>query len=163
MDAGEVSMRMSTLFLALSAVAIGGLTPPYPAYVAKAAAPRSGPARLEGMAYVPARRIILRYGWVPAPGPCEVSAGLAASDCQSFPELDVCSPVEQGFCSIVFTRRGLCLDIITTGGPPAVGQEQGDTTVFRVHFRRGRCFRVALDAQSRHGTGASRRRAGHSG
>ena len=150
---------MNKLFLTLSAVALGALAQPCPLDMANAAAPRIRPARLEGMAYVAARRIILSYGWVPMPGPCEVSAGLAASDCERFPELDVCSPVSLGFCSIVFTRRGLCLDIITTGGPPVIGQERGDTSVFRVHFRRGRCFRVAFDAQSRHDAG--RRRAGH--
>jgi hypothetical protein len=154
-------VHINKAFLALSALSLGGLAQTSPPYSLNAATPRSSPARLEGMAYVPARRIILSYGWVPAPGPCEVSAGLQASDCESFPELDVCSPVQLGFCSIVFTRRGRCLDIITTGGPPVAGQERGDTEVFRVHFRRGRCWRVAFDALERHGTRASRRRAGH--
>jgi hypothetical protein len=151
---------MNKLFLALSAASLCGLAQPSPPHTQKAAVPRR-PAKLEAMNYVPARRIILSYGWVPAPGSCEVSAGLRASDCESFPELDVCSPVSLGFCTIVFTRRGLCLDIITTGGPPVAGQERGDTEVFRVNFRRGRCFRVAFDALQRHGTSASRRRAGH--
>jgi hypothetical protein len=154
-------MHMNKLFLVLSAVSLGALAQPYPLYVANAAAPSSSPARLEGMSYVPARRIILSYGWVRAAGPCTVSAGLRASDCESFPELDVCSPVSPGYCSIVFTRRGLCLDILTTGGPPVAGQERGDTEVFRVNFRRGRCWRVAFDALERHGNSASRRRAGH--
>lgn len=112
------------------------------------------------MAYDAARRIIMSYGWVPAPGPCSVSAGLDASDCARFAELDVCSPVWPGYCSIVFTQRGLCLDILTTGGPPVAGQERGDAEVYRVNFRRGRCFRVAFDAQSRRAVG--RRRAAQS-
>jgi hypothetical protein len=151
---------MNRVLLALSAVSLASLAQPVPSYSLNAAAPRSRPARLEGMAYVPARRIILSHGWVPTPGPCEVSAGLAASDCESFPELDVCSAVWPGYCSIVFTRRGVCMDILTTGGPPAAGQERSETEVYRVHFRRGRCFRVAFDAQSRHDTG--RRRADQS-
>ena len=153
-------MRMNKLFLALSAVSLGGVAQPALPHSLIAAAPRSRPMRLEGMAYVPARRIILSYGWVPAAGPCQVGSGLEASDCESFPELDLCSGVSPGFCSIVFTRRGLCLDILTTGGPPVAGRERGDTEVFRVHFRRGRCWRVAFDALRRHDPGAGRRRAG---
>ena len=148
---------MNKIFLALGAFSLGALAQPSPLHSLKAAAPRSRPTRLEEMNYVPARRIILSHGWVPAAGPCEVSAGLDASDCASFPELDTCSPVWPGYCSIVFTRRGLCLDITTTGGPPVAGREQGDTQVFRVNFRRGRCWRVAFDASRRHDISASRR------
>ena len=155
-------MHMRMVFLALSAVCLGSLAQPFPSDSLNAAVPRSRPARLEGMRYVPARRIILSYGWAPMPGPCEVSAGLQASDCESFPELDVCSPVWPGYCSIVFTRRGLCLDILTTGGPPVAGLERGYTQVLRAGIRRGRCFRVAFDAQSRRDAGASRRRDGQS-
>lgn len=149
-------MRVTKLFLALSAASLGAPAQPSLPHGLKAAAPRGRPVRLEGMAYVPARRIILGYGWVPAPGPCQVGSGLEASDCESFPELDVCSGVSPGFCSIVFTRRGLCLDIITTGGPPVVGQVRGDTEVFRVHFRRGQCWRVAFDALRQHDRSAGR-------
>jgi hypothetical protein len=56
---------MNKLFLALSAVSLVGLPQPSQPNVAKAAAPRSRPLRLEGMDYLPARRIILGYGWEP--------------------------------------------------------------------------------------------------
>jgi hypothetical protein len=63
-------MHMNKLFLALSAVSLGGMAQPSPPHSLKAAAPRGRPARLEGMGYVPARRITLSYGWMPAAGPC---------------------------------------------------------------------------------------------
>ena len=153
-------MRMNKLVLNLSVVSLGVSVQALPSDIANATEPRSRPARLEGMNYVPARRIILSHGWVPAAGTCEVGAGLAASDCESFPELDVCSPVSPGYCSIVFSRAGLCLYILTTGGPPVAGQERGDTEVSDVSFRRGRCWRTAFEALRRHDRGEGRLRAG---
>jgi hypothetical protein len=151
---------MNKMVLALSVVSVGVLVQPFPPDIANAVSLRSRPARLEDMNYVPARRIILSHGWAPAPGPCEEGM-VEDSECRSFPEIDTCSGVSPGYCHMVFARRNLCLDITTTGGPPVAGQEQGDTEVSDVSFRRGRCWRVAFDALRRHDRSASRRRAGH--
>src|SRR3982750_985210 len=108
-------MHMNKLFLVLSAVALGALAQPYPLYLANAAAPRSRPARLEGMAYVAARRIILSYGWVPAPGPCLM---VSDSVCASFPEIDTSSCCDRAPCAMLFIRRNRCLSIGTEGDWP---------------------------------------------
>jgi hypothetical protein len=127
---------MNKLFLVLSAVALGALAQPYPLYIANAAAPRSGPARLEGMNYVAARRIILSYGWVPAAGPC---FGVTASECASFPEIDSCSCCDRAPCAMLFIRRDRCLSVLTEVGPPDAAVEDGDIHVLDVSFRRHHC------------------------
>jgi hypothetical protein len=129
-------MRMSKLFLALSVVSLGALAQPYPAYIAKAAAPRTRPARLEGMDYVPARRVILSYGWRPAAGPC---FGVTESECASFPEIDSCSCCGRAPCAMLFIRANRCLLISTEVGPPETGAEESDTHVVYVAFRRHDC------------------------
>jgi hypothetical protein len=127
---------MNKLFLALSAVALGALVQPYPLYIANAAAPRSRPVRLEGMDYVPARRVILSYGWVPAPGPC---FGVTESECASFPEIDSCSCCSRAPCAMLFIRGNRCLSILTEIGPPEAGVEESDTHVVDVSFRSHHC------------------------
>jgi hypothetical protein len=150
-------MHMNKLFLALSAVSLGALAQPSPPYIAKAAAPKSRPLRLEGMDYLPARRIIMGFGWEPMVGPCEA---VEANECASFPEIDTCSGVGPGYCHMVFMRGNRCLDIGTAGGEPIAGQEQSDTHVTDVSFRTGRCWRAAFEALRPHDAGAGGRRAG---
>jgi hypothetical protein len=150
-------MLLKKIFLALSVISLGNVAQPSPPDIAKAAAPRSSPLRLEGMDYLPARRIILGYGWEPMIGPCEA---VEDSECGSFPEIDTCSGVSPGYCHMVFMRRNECLDVGTSGGEPVAGQEQSDTHVTDVSFRHGRCWRAAFEALRRHDRGAARQRAG---
>jgi hypothetical protein len=83
------------------------------------AAPRAAKGnKLEGMDYTSARKIILSHGWKPASGPCD---GVPAKSCASFPEIEVCSGVSPGYCSIVFVRERGCLRIITAGDEPGGG------------------------------------------
>jgi hypothetical protein len=130
-------VRVNKIFLALSAVSLGGVAEPSPAYIVKAATPSSRPLRLEGMDYLPARRIILGYGWQPVTGPCW---GISV-DCASFPEIDSCSCCGQAPCGMFFRRRNWCLIVGTIGGPPVAGQS--DTQVTDVYFRRGHCSKPA--------------------
>ena len=123
---------MNRLFLVLSVVSLSAMAQPSPLFMANAAAPRSRPARLEGMAYDAARRIILSYGWVPAPGPCY---GLAERLCASFPELDTCSCCDRAPCAMLFVRGNRCLSIGTEGDLPG----SRDTHVVDVSFRRHHC------------------------
>ena len=125
---------MNKLALVLSAVFLSALAQPSPLFMGKAAAPRGGPPRLEGMDYLHARRIILGYGWQPVTGPC---SGVTRSECASFPEIDACSCCEQAPCGMFFRKRNWCLIVGTSGGPPIVGQS--DSQVTDVYFRRGRC------------------------
>ena len=125
-------MDMNKLFLAVSAVALGALAQPYPLYVANAAAPRSRPARLEGMPYDAARRIILSYGWVPAPGPC---SSLTERLCGRYPEIDTCSCCDRAPCAMLFVRGNRCLSIGTEGDLPG----SRDTHVVDAAFRRHHC------------------------
>jgi hypothetical protein len=150
---------MSKLIVALSAVSLGSLAQPSPPLILKAAVPHSRPARLEGMDYVPARRAILGFGWVPAAGPCD-GEQVDASECASFPEIDTCSPVWPAYCHMVFARANLCLDLTTSAGPPEAGQEESDTHILNVSFHRGSCWRAAFEALRRHDAGSNRRRAG---
>ena len=129
-------MHINKLFLVLSAISLGGLVPPSPPHSLKAAAPRSRPERLEGMDYVPARRIILSYGWVPAAGPC---FGVTESECASFPEIDSCSCCVRAPCAMLFIRGNRCLSILTEVGPPEAGVEESDTHIVNVAFRRHGC------------------------
>jgi len=52
---------MNKLFLALSVLSLGAPAPPSLPHSLKAAVPRSRPARLEGMNYVPARHLFLLW------------------------------------------------------------------------------------------------------
>jgi len=124
---------MHKLFLVLIAVALGALAQPNPISIAKAAAPRSTPTRLEGMSYVAARRIILSYGWRPAPGPC--GGLLPASVCARFPEVEACSCCDRAPCAMLFIRGNRCLTVGTEGDWP----ESRDTHVTDVSFRRHHC------------------------
>lgn len=96
-------------------------------------APTRAP-RLERMAYPAARTIILRNGWTPLAGDCEVRT---AGTCGRLPEIGSCSAVAPGFCGMVFMRRSRCLYVVTTGGAPdGVG---ADARVKSVTFRNGPC------------------------
>jgi hypothetical protein len=125
-------MRVTKLFLTLGALTLGALAQPYPPYIAKAAAPRSRPARLEGMHYLQARRIILSYGWVPAPGPC---SSLTEWICGRYPEIDTCSCCDRAPCALLFVRGNRCLSVGTEGDLPG----SRDTHVVDVSFRRRHC------------------------
>jgi hypothetical protein len=96
---------------------------------AKAAKPNN----LEGMDYASARKIILSQGWKPVGGPCD---GVLDGSCASFPEIEVCSVVYPGHCSILFVRRHDCLSVITVGAVPG-GYWAADTQVEWVGFGRG--------------------------
>lgn len=130
------AMLMNKLFLALGAVSLGSLAQPFPSYSLNAAVPRSRPARLEGMNYVAARRIILSYGWRPAPGPC--GELLPASVCARFPEVEACSCCDRAPCAMLFIRGNRCLSVGTEGDWP----ESRDTHVVDVSFRRHHCSKL---------------------
>jgi hypothetical protein len=126
-------MRMNKFFLVLSAAALGALAQPCPLYGANAAAPGSRAPRLEGMTYAAARRIILSYGWRPAPGPC---GGLvSASVCARFPEIEACSCCDRAPCALLFIRGNRCLTVGTEGDWP----DSRSTYVTDVSFRRHHC------------------------
>ena len=127
---------MNKLFLALTSVALGALAQPYPPDMANAAAPRSRPARLEGMGYVAARRIILSYGWRPAPGPC--GGLLPASVCARFPEVEACSCCDRAPCALLFIRGNRCLTVGTEGDWP----DSRNAFVTDVSFRRHHCSKI---------------------
>ena len=125
-------MHMNKLALVLSAVTLGALAQPSPLFIANAAAPRSRPARLEGMGYDAARRIILSYGWVPAPGPC---SSLTEHLCGRYPEIVACSCCDRAPCGMLFVRGNRCLSIGTEGDLPG----SRDTHIVGVSFRRHDC------------------------
>jgi hypothetical protein len=103
------------------------------------AAPRAAKSnKLEGMDYISARKIILSHGWKPASGPCD---GVPAKICASFPEIEVCSGVSPGYCSILFVRGRGCLSVITIGEYPGGGYWPSDTEIERVGFSRWGPFR----------------------
>lgn len=128
---------MINVLFALSAVALVSPAQSSPPHLATTGAASRRPVRLEGMDYVPARRIILSYGWVPAHGLCR---DMTESECASFPEIDMCSGVFPAYCGMTFTRRNRCLYVTTSAGPPVAGQEESDTHIVSVEFRRGPCF-----------------------
>lgn len=94
------------------------------------------PARLEGMEYLKARKIILGYGWKPFRGECN-GPDVDSGTCQRYPEIDDCTGVGIGLCAMTFARGNLCLHVVTVGGAPH--DEPGDTAVRHLTFRRGRC------------------------
>jgi hypothetical protein len=127
---------VNRMFLALSAFSLGGVAQPCVLSMTKAATPNSRPLRLEGMDYLAARRIILDHGWRPAAGPC---SQVSDRECASFPEIQVCSGVQLGPCTMVFNRQDRCLIVGTSGSEPTEGQEESDTHVRAVYFRHGHC------------------------
>jgi hypothetical protein len=107
-----------------------------PTIAESAAKPQISSAKLEGMEYLEARKVILSFGWVPARAAC---SGPDVNDqtCTKYPELDNCTGVGIGLCGMNFVRRNRCLILVTIGGAP---QEQpGDTVIRDVAFRRGSC------------------------
>jgi hypothetical protein len=98
--------------------------------------PLTTPAKLEGMEYLKARKVILSYGWMPSPGEC---SGPDVSDqtCSQYPEIDNCTGVGIGLCGMDFVRRDRCLVLVTIGGAPQ--SQPGDTLVRDVSFLRGPC------------------------
>jgi hypothetical protein len=97
-----------------------------------AGAKKTKPAKLEGMAYPKARRVILGYGWKPVSGNCG-GGGTTESICKKFPEIGNCSGTGVGFCDMLFVRKRRCLSIVTVGGPPP------DAVVRDVVFSAGPC------------------------
>ena len=97
------------------------------------ASARSTPLKLEGMEYLQARSIILNLGWKPDRGSCQGIA-LTRQICHRFPEIDECSGVGLGYCSMHFVRNGRILNLVTIGGPPRL-DGQSDTVVRGVQFQ----------------------------
>jgi len=93
--------------------------------------------RLEGMKYPKARQVILGHGWKPFPGDC---TGPDVDDriCRRYPEIDNCTGVGVGLCSMKFTKKDRCLILLTVGSAPQVGYPS-DTAIQEVTFSRGRC------------------------
>lgn len=87
-------------------------------------------AKLEGMPYLQARAIILRYGWRPQRGEC---SGPPVSDtvCSQFPEIEYCSGNGVGYCGMDFFRENRCLILTTIGGLPGEGSVVRDVTFHR--------------------------------
>jgi hypothetical protein len=91
-------------------------------------------AKLEGMDYDTARRVILGYGWRPWSGPCySVSGG-----CKRYPEIHACSASLPVRCGMNFVQKGRCLIVDTTGEAPP-GFEPREPVVSDVTFWRGSC------------------------
>jgi hypothetical protein len=125
----------------LLAAASGLLLLSQPLWSKPAASAAVRPARLEGMEYLKARRIILGYGWRPFRGAC--SGVVGPQSCARFPEIDNCSGTGEGLCSMAFARGGRCLILVTAGSAPA--DQPGDTVVRDVTFNRGVCERSRPD------------------
>lgn len=83
------------------------------------------------------RKIILRHGWKPVGGACE---GVDDQTCARFPEIDVCSGVSPGYCTLIFFRRNRCLFVLTANQEPG----SNDTEVEEVTIGRGRCVKDAI-------------------
>ena len=97
------------------------------------------PARLEGMPYLKARAIILRYGWLPFKGECS-GAGVSDRICGLYPEIGNCTGNGIGFCDMSFYRQNHCLIVVAIGGAPDE-EGSGDSKVRDVTFRRTPCRR----------------------
>jgi hypothetical protein len=93
--------------------------------------------RLEGMEYLAARKVILGYGWAPAPGKCG-GGGTDGHTCSAYPEIRNCSGTGVGLCDMSFVKRDRCLTVVTIGGPPRA-DGGGEPAVRDVQFRRGPC------------------------
>ena len=102
---------------------------------AQAASSGAKAVKLEHMDYFHARKIILGYGWRLIGGPC---SQVSKETCDRFPEIEVCSGVWPAPCVMIFVKQDRCLIVGTFGGEP-VGDEEGDTHVDSVEFRRGPC------------------------
>ena len=87
------------------------------------------PAKLEGMPYPKARKIILGYGWAPFKGDCLENEGPEV--CGQFPELINCTQGQPEFCILRFSKTRRCLQIITRGG---YLEDNGGTSVEQVSF-----------------------------
>jgi hypothetical protein len=83
-----------------------------------------GSAKLEGMPYSRARKVILRFGWVPVTGAC---SGVDERTCRYYPEIGNCSGSGAGYCNMAFTRKGGCLTVVSVGGFPQPGARAGAT------------------------------------
>ncbi|HEY1606011.1 MAG TPA: hypothetical protein VGF77_10500 [Allosphingosinicella sp.] len=121
-----ISLLMS---LALSAPGV-----PHKQHVANVGSPVHRSLKLEGMTYDAARKIILGYGWKPALGECYSTK----ESCSLFPEIQSCSGVGPGYCSMVFAKGNRCLSLGTSGGAPT-GDGDYDTYVTVVLFGKGPC------------------------
>ena len=99
--------------------------------------PASSKAKLEDMTYSAARKAIAGFGWKPFPGGC-TGGGTSPETCVAVPEIDQCSGVDPGFCTLHYSKPGRCLTVVTKGGPPGP-QGSGDTRVDGVAFSKGPC------------------------
>jgi hypothetical protein len=102
------------------------------------AAGTAKPAKLEGMAYPKARRVVLSYGWKPLLGECS-GGGTSDDICKRYPEIGNCSGTGLGFCDLHFinkTNKKRCLTLITVGGPPGA-----DSVVQDVIFSNAPCLK----------------------
>jgi|SRR3569833_325899 len=93
-------------------------------------------ARLKGVEYEKARKIILARGWKPAPGPCYTNK----ASCSNYPEIDACSESLPVQCSMVFTRGSQCL-AVGTSGESAPGFEKGDPVIDVVRLVSNPCVK----------------------
>jgi hypothetical protein len=94
------------------------------------------PAKLEGMSYPKARRVVLSYGWKPLLGEC-IGGGTSDDICKRYPEIGNCSGTGLGFCDLYFINKNnkkRCLTLITVGGPPGA-----DSVVQDVIFSNAPC------------------------
>jgi hypothetical protein len=94
-------------------------------------------ARLEGMAYLDAREVILTLGWSPVEGPC-MGGGARETTCADFPEIGNCSGTGVGYCDMTFRRKDRCLAVVTTGGTPDRTDREG-VAVDWVRFSKAPC------------------------
>jgi hypothetical protein len=93
-------------------------------------------AKLDHMDYYFAREKILAAGWKPLIGGCN---RFIQETCAHFPEVDVCSGVAPGYCSMVFVKEERCLYVGTSGGEPQADVKYGDTHIDDVTFRPAPC------------------------
>jgi len=93
--------------------------------------------RLEDMAYLDAREVILALGWSPVEGPC-MGGGTGETTCSDFPEIGNCSGTGVGYCDMAFRRKDRCLAVVTTGGAPDRTDPEG-VAVDWVRFSKAPC------------------------
>lgn len=94
-------------------------------------------ARLEDMAYLDAREVILTLGWSPVEGLC-MGGGAGEGTCSDFPEIGNCSGTGVGYCDMTFRRKDRCLTVVTTGGTPDRSEPEG-VAVDWVRFSKAPC------------------------
>jgi hypothetical protein len=125
-------MLMNPIFLLTLALTIIAGIPEF-AYSATKGGARTV-ARLEGLEYPAARKIITGYGWIPLKGGCLENEGPEV--CGMFPELINCTQGQPQFCILRFSKAGRCLQITTEGG---YLEDNGGALVEQVSFIKTKC------------------------